>query len=40
MMAEDHPSRLASQHALARAYRANGQVDEALGINERSSEGM
>ena len=24
-LAEDHPDRLASQHALAEAYRANGQ---------------
>ena len=28
--AEDHPSRLASQHELARAYQANGQVKEAV----------
>ncbi|KAK4244388.1 putative kinesin light chain [Corynascus novoguineensis] len=27
---EDHPSRLASQHELARAYQANGQVKEAI----------
>lgn len=29
-LAEDHPSRLASQHALAVAYRANGQISEAV----------
>jgi hypothetical protein len=29
-LAENHPSRLASQHALARAYKANGQVKEAV----------
>ncbi|KAL2044651.1 hypothetical protein N7G274_002425 [Stereocaulon virgatum] len=34
MMAEDHPSRLASQHALAGAYEANGQVDEAVTLLE------
>ncbi|ERF74081.1 hypothetical protein EPUS_08129 [Endocarpon pusillum Z07020] len=28
----DHPSRLASQHALARAYQANGQVKEAVSL--------
>jgi Tfp pilus assembly protein PilF len=33
-LAEDHPSRLASQHELARAYRANGQVDEAVELLE------
>jgi len=31
-MAEDHPSRLASQHALAGAYQANWQVDEAVAL--------
>ncbi|OQV11228.1 hypothetical protein CLAIMM_15091, partial [Cladophialophora immunda] len=31
---EDHPSRLASQHALAGAYRANGQVKEAVTLLE------
>ncbi|PQE34078.1 Tetratricopeptide-like helical domain protein [Rutstroemia sp. NJR-2017a WRK4] len=29
-LAEDHPDRLASQHALARACQANGQVKEAV----------
>ncbi|GKU08156.1 unnamed protein product, partial [Fusarium langsethiae] len=29
-LAENHPDRLASQHALAGAYRANGQMKEAL----------
>jgi tetratricopeptide (TPR) repeat protein len=29
-LAEDHPDRLASQHALAGAYRVNGQVKEAV----------
>ncbi|KAH7304540.1 P-loop containing nucleoside triphosphate hydrolase protein [Stachybotrys elegans] len=29
-LAENHPDRLASQHALAIAYRANGQVKEAV----------
>jgi tetratricopeptide (TPR) repeat protein len=29
-LAENHPSRLASQHALAIAYQANGQVAEAV----------
>lgn len=33
---EDHPSRLASQHALAGAYEANGQVDEAELIYQRA----
>ncbi|KAK4035148.1 hypothetical protein C8A01DRAFT_18138 [Parachaetomium inaequale] len=33
--AEDHPSRLASQHALAIAYRANGQVKEAVVLLEQ-----
>jgi hypothetical protein len=32
--AEDHPSRLASQHALAVAYEANGQVKEAVALLE------
>src|SRR2546429_8852794 len=31
-LAEDHPSRLALQHALAGAYRANGQVKEAVQV--------
>jgi hypothetical protein len=29
-LAEDHPSRVASQHALANTYRSNGQVKEAI----------
>jgi hypothetical protein len=29
-LAEDHPSRLASQHALAGAYRADGQAKGAV----------
>jgi hypothetical protein len=29
-LAEDHPSRLASQHALGIAYQANGQISEAV----------
>ena len=33
-LAEDHPDRLASQHALAGAYRANGQVKEAVSLLE------
>jgi hypothetical protein len=34
-LAEDHPSRLASQHALAGAYQANGQVKEAVSLLEQ-----
>jgi tetratricopeptide (TPR) repeat protein len=34
-LAEDHPSRLASQHGLAIAYRANGQVKEAVSLLEQ-----
>ncbi|KFZ01814.1 hypothetical protein V500_00606 [Pseudogymnoascus sp. VKM F-4518 (FW-2643)] len=30
ILAEDHPDRLASQHALAGAYQANGQVKDAV----------
>ncbi|KAF4447806.1 hypothetical protein F53441_8710 [Fusarium austroafricanum] len=30
ILAENHPSRLASQHALAIAYRSNGQIGEAV----------
>jgi hypothetical protein len=30
MLAVDHPSRLASQHELAGAYQANGQIDKAM----------
>jgi hypothetical protein len=33
-LAADHPSRLASQHALAGAYRADGQVQEAVDLRE------
>ena len=33
-LAEDHPSRLASQHVLAGAYIANGQVKEAVQLLE------
>jgi tetratricopeptide (TPR) repeat protein len=33
-LAEDHPSRLASQHELARAYQVNGQVKEAAKLLE------
>ena len=29
---EDHPSRLASQHALAMAYQANGHIKEAVSL--------
>lgn len=29
-LAEDHPSRVASQHALASAYQANGQIAQAV----------
>ncbi len=32
MLAEDHPDQLASQHELARAYKANGQVKEAVAL--------
>lgn len=32
--AEDHPDRLASQHALALAYQANGQAKEAVELLE------
>ena len=34
-LAEDHPSRLLSQHELARAYQANGQIKEAVKLLER-----
>jgi tetratricopeptide (TPR) repeat protein len=33
-LAEDHPSRLASQHSLAGAYHSNGQVKEAVKLLE------
>jgi tetratricopeptide (TPR) repeat protein len=34
VLAEDHPDRLASQHTLAIAYQANGQVKEAVKLLE------
>ncbi|KAL8701940.1 MAG: hypothetical protein Q9201_004645 [Fulgogasparrea decipioides] len=34
-LAEDHPSRLASQYMLAEAYQANGQVKEAVSLLEQ-----
>ncbi|CZR37581.1 uncharacterized protein FPRO_02158 [Fusarium proliferatum ET1] len=34
MLAENHPSRLASQHALAGAYQANGQIAKAVKLLE------
>ncbi len=34
-LAEDHPSRLASQQVLAGVYRANGQVKEAVSLLEQ-----
>jgi tetratricopeptide (TPR) repeat protein len=34
-LAKDHPDRLASQHALAGAYKANGQVKEAVSLLEQ-----
>lgn len=33
-LSEEHPDRLASQYALARAYRVNGQVKEAVDLLE------
>ncbi|KAI8648856.1 NB-ARC domain-containing protein [Fusarium sp. Ph1] len=33
-LAENHPSRLASQHNLARAYQANGQIEKAVDLLE------
>ncbi|KAH8654234.1 hypothetical protein BGZ61DRAFT_541507 [Ilyonectria robusta] len=33
-LAEEHPDRLASQHALAGAYEANGQVEKAVDLLE------
>jgi Tfp pilus assembly protein PilF len=33
-LAADHPSRLASQHALAIAYQADGQVKKAVELLE------
>ncbi|KAM0310604.1 hypothetical protein ACHAO8_007970 [Botrytis cinerea] len=35
IQAEDHPSRLASQHVLAMAYEANGQIKEAVALLEQ-----
>jgi tetratricopeptide (TPR) repeat protein len=35
ILAEDHPDQLASQHALAMAYQANGQVKEAVSLLEQ-----
>jgi thioredoxin-like negative regulator of GroEL len=34
-LAETHPDRLASQHELAGAYEANGQVEEAVTLLEQ-----
>jgi len=34
-LAKDDPSRLASQHVLAMSYRANGQVSEAVSLQEQ-----
>ena len=34
MLAEEHPHRLVSQHALAGAYRADGQVKKAVELLE------
>jgi tetratricopeptide (TPR) repeat protein len=34
VLAEKHPSRLASQHKLAGAYRADGQVEKAVELLE------
>nr|POF20689.1 kinesin light chain [Quercus suber] len=34
-LAQDHPSRLASQHALAAAYRADGQIKQAVWLLEQ-----
>jgi tetratricopeptide (TPR) repeat protein len=34
VLAEDHPDRLVSQHNLARAYQANGQVKDAVRLLE------
>ena len=34
ILAEDHPDRLASQHALAIAYESNGQVEKAIQLLE------
>ena len=35
MLKEDHPDRLASQHALAGAYQADGQIKEAVKLLEQ-----
>ncbi|KAF2008254.1 hypothetical protein BU24DRAFT_209966, partial [Aaosphaeria arxii CBS 175.79] len=34
VLAEDHPDRLASQHALAGAYYANGETKRAIELME------
>lgn len=34
-LAEDHPSRLTSEHVLASTYQANGQVKEAVSLLEQ-----
>lgn len=34
MLAEEHPNRLASQHELARAYRADGKLQKAVDLLE------
>ncbi|KAF2647497.1 hypothetical protein K491DRAFT_549286, partial [Lophiostoma macrostomum CBS 122681] len=34
VLAEEHPDRLASQHELARAYQADGQVKQAVELLE------
>ena len=33
-LAEEHPNRLSSQHELASAYRADGQVNKAVELLE------
>ncbi|KAK3983779.1 P-loop containing nucleoside triphosphate hydrolase protein [Cladorrhinum sp. PSN332] len=37
-LAKDHPHRLASQHTLAMAYQANGQIKEAIELLEQAIE--
>jgi hypothetical protein len=34
-LAEDHPSRLASQHELAMAYQSDGQIKKAVALLEQ-----
>lgn len=34
VLAEEHPSRLASQHTLAMEYQADGQVERAIELRE------